>query len=371
MNRIRSTGAVRRINPSSSVGTLNQIEDQIAALQGDITQIVAEYNSEVYPVLNSLPQGGKDSRWRLPRELSSRVRGLDGTTIFVDTTSSQTTDGGRYWNSSSLRPRTIKETLASLATEISSLANSLRGEIRAIGDGVVPPSLLAQVASNTTLAQANQANILQLAQDIYDEDFFSLDGDGEPNLDVYSIRDMLHAVLSLHGGGWNSSVALSHSGIEMLGAYYGTFVGATNEETALTSEVVIGGIVFDPSAFGLTITDITIYFEGLVNYIALGAAGSGSLYLYDMGAPGVIGAGVLRSTLTRGYLDGNTMDRERRILTPVESPGTNIDEIHETARVYELRIKTSGLGDPTDIFRATWGGITVVPTTEGPPILID
>jgi len=207
MNRIRATGVSKRILRSSSAGIISQFEDQIRSIQGDINQIASEYNSEVYPVLDALPKGSADPRWRLPRELSAKTGGLTGAFIFVDDEASVTSDGGRFWDEVNLRPKTVKETLNSIYADISNLLLSVRTEAIEVG---IDPAILARINANEVRSNNNQANILQLAKDLYDETLYSLDNDGDPNLNLFSVRDMVHALLSFHGGGWNSSITLSH-----------------------------------------------------------------------------------------------------------------------------------------------------------------
>jgi len=149
---------------------------------------------------------------------------------------------------------------------------------------------------------------------------------------------------------------LSHQ--VQLDLIYSYYKSGKNEETLATSEVVVGGFTFDPSEFGSSIGALTLYFEGLIKYEAAGASGDAILRLYDMGAPGAIGSGTLRSTLTTGGTR-NTIVRAQNTLTAVSSPSAT-NEIYNSERVYELRLLSDGSGGPNDVSRMIWGGIKVL-----------
>jgi len=197
MRKLRAAGTVGGLNPTSSVSVLEQITDLLRGLHADLSQVITEYNREVQPVLGTLPQGRMETRWDLPDDtICARVNGLDGKTIFVDNSATSSSDGGRYWRSDLSRPKTLKEALAALHTEISTEIDSLRAEIgtTASSDGI-SPSAKARIGINIFdssqtsasdsldgLTQTNQANILQLAKDLYDDLYDSLTGDGNPLL---------------------------------------------------------------------------------------------------------------------------------------------------------------------------------------------
>jgi hypothetical protein len=97
------------------------------------------------------------------------------------------------------------------------------------------------------------------------------------------------------------------------------------------TEVVIGGGYIDGSSGG------TYVWEILGEYNDGGGTGNQDIEirLYDMGADGAPTAGTLRSVLEITALD--TLDRVSLTLLPVASPGTDTDEIHNVARMYEVR----------------------------------
>ena len=132
MKRLRSSGTVSILNLSGSVNVLQQITDNLKGLQSDLSQLITEYNAEVYPVLSTLPQGKSESRWNLSdNTINPRINGLDGANLFVDIAASAVKDSGRFWYSISgrSRPKTIKEVFSSLYTDLTTQIDLLRKEI--------------------------------------------------------------------------------------------------------------------------------------------------------------------------------------------------------------------------------------------------
>lgn len=374
MERLRSQTAIGSINPSGSVDVYKQIDDMLNGISSDISGFASTYNSEIYPVLNGLPKGRSDTRWSsLTDSINPWKNGLDGDNMFVSNSASSTQNNGRYYNVVSVRPRTIRESFeaiySKLQTDIDGLLEQMNAALPSAGntltDAAVSAIGLSVFGSGSSSATSlvgrtttNLANIRQLAKDLYDDSYDVLQGNGNELLTNYSVRDMMDALLDLHGGAWNSDIDISHSGTALDPSSYKTFTGTTIEETISASEVTVGGFVFDPSLLGVHANHI-ITFEGLFAYIAAGAAGEGYVKLYDMGAPGsATGVGTLISTLTRDHSDSSITDRENVVLTPSSSPsGSNY--IYDSERVYEIRINVDGTGAVTDKVRTHWGGIVV------------
>jgi hypothetical protein len=136
MKRLRSSGTVAALIPSGSVSVLKQIDDTFRQIQSDVSQIITEYNAEVYPVLSTLPQGVEDIRWNLPdNTINPKINGLDGANVLVDIDATSESNGGRFWLSTSSRPTTIKESLSNLYTDLSNNVDQLRTEIGAATQG--------------------------------------------------------------------------------------------------------------------------------------------------------------------------------------------------------------------------------------------
>jgi hypothetical protein len=367
MERLQSTGIIASIDLSSGIDVVDQIVDQIRGVQADISQVVVEWNATAYPIFSSLPQGVSETRWDLDDTINPWKNGLDGANVFIENDATATLAGGRYWNATESRPKTIKEVVADLWSAyndidiVASTASGISAEaMAAIGIRIFDSSQTSAVGSLDELSARNRLDILQVARDLYDDDYDNLTGTGNPSYTNYSVRDHLAALLIAHGAALDTTNTVTHSYASGSGSSYGTFAGATDAETSLSSEVVVGGFTFDPAQYGAGISDLTVSFEGLLLYEAAAAAGAGKALLYDMGAPGSLGAGTLRSTLTTGTTR-NQLTKQSNTLTVKATPSL-ANDIYNVERVYELRLQTDGSGDVADIAYLSWGGIRVEPT---------
>lgn len=128
MRKLRTSSSVSSVNLASSVNIVSQLLDMIKGVQGDVSQVVTEYNSEVWTTLSTLPQGRSDTRWRLTDDsICPRVNGIDGSQIFVDIDASAATGNDLFWDDSLSRPATIKEFLEDLYSSVQNAINSLSG----------------------------------------------------------------------------------------------------------------------------------------------------------------------------------------------------------------------------------------------------
>jgi hypothetical protein len=129
--------------------------------------------------------------------------------------------------------------------------------------------------------------------------------------------------------------------------------GTSNEDTTvLGSEVVVGGFYFDGSTLG--VLTATLRMVGILNSVTPGA--DLDLLLYDMGAPGVPGPGVLRSTIT--MTAQNVIDMVDQALTPTGAPGVNVNQIFNSPRLYELRLLINSV-TPGDSAKLHYGGLAL------------
>lgn len=123
-------------------------------------------------------------------------------------------------------------------------------------------------------------------------------------------------------------------------------------QTALGTELIVGGFVFDPSA----LTSPTVVFE-LYGVLQVAGAGTCEMRLYDMGPPGTPAAGDLRSTLTIANIDAGANYRGQQTLTVVgAAPAAN--EILNAERMYELRLILLGAAGG-DVALNLWSGLKV------------
>lgn len=128
--------------------------------------------------------------------------------------------------------------------------------------------------------------------------------------------------------------------------------GAVNQAVSLVDiEQVIGGFLFNGGLYGT----ITFRMQGR---FSPGTAGNLRLRLYDMGAVGSPATPALRSTLSIAYTSADDVVVVSTALTPEASPGTNLNEIHNTSRVYELRLVLDG-ADAGNAGFVHWAGIEV------------
>jgi len=131
--------------------------------------------------------------------------------------------------------------------------------------------------------------------------------------------------------------------------------GGSNADTSiLASEVVVGGFYFDGSQLGGVLT-ATLRFVGQLNSVT--ALVDMDLLLYDMGAPGVPGPGVLRSTAT--ITAQNVIDLQDVALTVDPAPGINANEIFDSPRLYEIRLIINS-ATPGDSAKLHYGGLALV-----------
>lgn len=126
--------------------------------------------------------------------------------------------------------------------------------------------------------------------------------------------------------------------------------GAVNEEiTTLGSEVTLGGFVFNGGRVGTLSPSL----EAL-GTLTVATTGVAEVRLYDLGAPGTPITPVLRSEVTFPNGTAGDVVRALQALTVATSPGVNADEVHDTARMYELRAIITGAtgGDDLKILSA-------------------
>jgi len=291
MRRLQDIGTTASISTSGATPIVSQIEDVLAGIQSTLSQIITEYNAEVYPVVSSLPQGRDDTRWKMASNAIYPKRNyLDGNNIFVDSTASARVDDGRYWRMDLLRPRTIKESFSQLYTEIQDQIDGLRTSISSytnegltaaqkarIGMNIFDPILPSSASSLDGLTQTHELNFTQVGKDLYGASW-SLDGDGLENL-YYSVKEMVDALLQIHGGAWDTDVSVFHSswgtplsvsdeGVSIdAGVISIDFVGAGITATQASSghvqvEVTATGLAVEDEGVSIDLATTTIDFVG-------------------------------------------------------------------------------------------------------------
>jgi hypothetical protein len=129
-----------------------------------------------------------------------------------------------------------------------------------------------------------------------------------------------------------------------------------NEITSISNiEVVVGGLYFDPTKFGST---PTVIFRLAGELSSTDNTGSAQVVLYDMGPGTGSFSPVKRSTLSIPFSSEGNRVKVDQTLTLSSSPGVDSNQIHNTARVYELRMKLVTV-DSSSYMIVTWSGLEV------------
>ena len=206
----------------SSRNILGEITDVVKGISTRISEIVSEWNTELYPLLSTLPQGTLDPRF--PNAISPpnpKRNGFDGSNIYVDNSATSTSGGGKFWDLARLRPITVKESIDNLYSSISSQIALLQAGVaqttsglsetmkKKIGYNIFDGSQISSATSLDGLSQSHSRHLLQLARDLYDDLYDTWTTDGSASL-TYSVRDQVNSLLTIHGTAWQSSTVPKH-----------------------------------------------------------------------------------------------------------------------------------------------------------------
>ena len=193
--------------------------NSFSELASDAATITTEWNTKLIPLFSTIPGGDEDS------DINAFVGGLDGRTIWVDSSVSSTDDDLTYYDASSARPVTIKEAFDNIYESITSQILVLKEEVItetadltpaqkiAIGSNIFDAAATSSPTSLDGKSENNRLNIIQLATDIYGAGY-TLDNDGAGNL-VNSIQSMVNALLLIHNGSWSSDITVDHTGVSI------------------------------------------------------------------------------------------------------------------------------------------------------------
>src|SRR3972149_5631195 len=100
----------RKRGPTSS----DQQNDLVDETAHDLTVINTQWNERLVPLLSKLPDGSEGTPGAA---VDAFDNGLDGKTLFSDADSTTALET-KYFNTSANRPRTLKEQLEDIYTEI-------------------------------------------------------------------------------------------------------------------------------------------------------------------------------------------------------------------------------------------------------------
>jgi hypothetical protein len=206
----------------------SEISTSIDSISTNINQQWKLWRTYIRPLVDSLPAGPRDERWRpgvgLPEKIDALSYGIQGTTLFVFNDATADNAYGRYWDTTQERPKTIAEAYEDIWEAISDLSTSSSGGSgsyddttlwAAVGNHYQDSTLVSLSTSLDARTNLLETNIAQLADDLYgvSEGYSPWTfGSSLP----YSLADNIDKLLKLHNvsGGWGSNPSgTSHSGI--------------------------------------------------------------------------------------------------------------------------------------------------------------
>ena len=130
--------------------------------------------------------------------------------------------------------------------------------------------------------------------------------------------------------------------------------GLHETTTQRLTEVLIGGLFFNPADFGTP----TVKLRLAGNYSSTDAGSTARVYLYDMGPGTGAFTPVRRAVVSIPFASVGLEIKVDQALTLSASPGVDVNQIHNTSRVYEMRMYLNA----TDVgasMKVTWAGFEV------------
>lgn len=207
--------------PTSSADYNATVQETINSL----SQIALSWNTEIQPLLDSLPGGNtfyiRENRSANPNPF---INGFDGSQIFLDSTSTDITDEGKYFNPLLSRPLTIKESLENVQSQLNQSVQDILVRIaqvsedtgitarqkQAIGSRIFDPETSSNASSLDGKLQVLERNLDQVAMDVAGSlNYFT--NSGAKSL-VYTLIQQIEAIQEAHN--YNSaSNNLNHDNI--------------------------------------------------------------------------------------------------------------------------------------------------------------
>lgn len=222
INKVR-VNFVRRSIPRRGPFSTEGYNASMEELAVDLADFASRWNTEAYPILNGLPRGSEETRWVSATDMPDPVSdGLDGDHIFVDNDASLTQDDGLFWDSSKLRPKTIRESSRDIDDRITSIYSELSDSLLSVSNGLsqdqwnrlgmwVKDGTASLTTSVSYKARTGWDRLSTLMGDIFEAgvtDLGTLEGTG------YTLEEMVTNLLELHNGSWNTDTSgLDHSSI--------------------------------------------------------------------------------------------------------------------------------------------------------------
>ena len=211
-----SVGLIKRNAIKRGPTSSDAWNDSFEEVVNDLNTITSNWNGILYPLLVGLPAGGTN-------DLDAFTNGLDGRTVYVDSSATSTVINTTYFNTIKDRPRSIREQFDNVYDRLTTIKEELETEIVNASGGLTSDQKAriganvfdsGSTSSSTSLdgkSELNRLNITQLGLDLYGDDFV-LNNDGSAAL-LYSIKQQLGALLTLHNGTWNADIVVDHAGV--------------------------------------------------------------------------------------------------------------------------------------------------------------
>lgn len=207
---------VRRPAPSSGPTSSDAYNDSMSEMANDLVNIASEWNNKLVPFMKTIPAGIEDT------SVNAFNAGLDGRTLWVNSSASSTDEDLTYFDQVRDRPVTVHEAFQAVYTHVSDQVNQVREDIvdqatgltteqkNRIGANVFDLTQTSSALSLDGKSENNRLNVIQLAADLYGPTY-QLGNDGATDL-TNSVFAMVDALLALHNGNWADDVTLNHTG---------------------------------------------------------------------------------------------------------------------------------------------------------------
>lgn len=202
---------VERVAPDKGPTSSSDYNATLQEIINDLSQVSLSWNDEVQPLLDSLPSGRttviREDRTDDPDPFKN---GLDGSQVYLDSTSTTLTDSGKYFSENLDRPLTIKESMENVQDQLNDAIQDLQVEIaqvsagsgitsrqrQAIGSRIFDPETVSSPTSLDGLTQGQIRNVDQLGLDMSGDANY-LNGSGVQTL-TYAVLQQLQAIKDAH-----------------------------------------------------------------------------------------------------------------------------------------------------------------------------
>lgn len=202
------------------------LRNSINSISSNTNQQWRLWQNNIRPILDSLPAGTRDTRWRsgkgLPPKIDALNYGVQGTTLFVFNDADEIKASGRYWKIEDERPITIAEALEDIWSalndiEITDSTSEVDADLeplwRAVGHRYQNSALTSISTSLDARTRILESNINQLTRDLYGNNEGYSWTFGSPL--SFSVAQNIDYLLQIHNvTGWQADPSdVSHDGL--------------------------------------------------------------------------------------------------------------------------------------------------------------